>query len=482
MGPAKNNLIGITMVAALGGLLFGYDTAVISGTVNALDHYFIAPRGLPEVEAGALLGSVVASALIGCIIGGALASVLCERFGRRRILSVAAILFLLSALGSAFPETGFATIGEGGHLVWLFVCYRIVGGIGVGLASVCAPMYIAEIAPPAIRGRLVSYNQFAIVSGIVIAYFVNFGISLQGDETWNLSEGWRWMFAAEAVPALWFFLLLKAIPESPRWLVMQGSRDAARQVLSNLHGAADGARELAEIGESGRHSSRLFSFGIPLIVLGVMLSVFQQLVGINAVLYYAPEIFRSMGLGGRGALLQTVIVGAVNMVFTIVAIRYVDRLGRRKLMISGACLMSLAMTVLGLCLAQQSTGPVALLAMLLFVASFAFSWGPVCWVLLSEIFPNRIRGKALAVAVAAQWISNYLVSATFPMLDRHPYLVERFHHGFAYWLYGAMALAAAFFVWRWIPETAGKSLEEMEDLWRPDAGAAAPGVAPNPVR
>ena len=400
----KGNVNGITLIAALGGLLFGYDTAVISGTVNALDQYFVVPLGLSELEASARLGTLVASALLGCIIGGAIASVLSERFGPRRILRLSAVLFAVSALGSAVPEFGFAAIGEGAHLDSLFVFYRIIGGIGVGLASVCSPMYIAEIAPAAIRGRLVSYNQFAIVTGILAAYFSNYGITVQGDEAWNLATGWRIMFAVEAAPALLFFWLLKAVPESPRWLILRGEREAGHKVLEDLYGAGYAAR--------------------------VGLSVLQQFVGINVVLYYAPEIFRSMGLGADTAMLQTVVVGVVNLVFTIVAIRWVDHHGRRPLMIAGACAMGVSMLVLGTALYLQVTGMLALVAMLVFVASFSFSWGPVCWVLLSEIFPNRIRAKGLAVAVAAQWVANYLVSASFPVLDRHPEAVpevENFH-------------------------------------------------------
>lgn len=472
----KGNVNGITLVAALGGLLFGYDTAVISGTVNALDQYFVVPLGLTQLDASARLGSLVASALLGCILGGAIASVLSERFGPRRVLSLSAILFTISALGSAWPEIGFAPIGEGQHLDELFVFYRVLGGIGVGLASVCSPMYIAEIAPAATRGRLVSYNQFAIVTGILVAYFSNYGIAVQGDEAWNLSTGWRIMFAAEAVPAILFFLLLKAVPESPRWLILRGEHAEGQRVLEELYGTEYATRESAEIGNSGQGGGSLFSFGIAVVLVGVALSVFQQFVGINVVLYYAPEIFRSMGLGADSAMLQTVVVGVVNLVFTIVAIRWVDHHGRRLLMIAGACAMGVGMIVLGTTLYLQTTGVLALAAMLLFVASFSFSWGPVCWVLLSEIFPNRIRAKGLAVAVAAQWVANYLVSASFPVLDRHPVLVETFHHGFAYWLYGGIALLAALFVWLYVPETAGKSLEEMDALWGRDKSTPEPVV------
>ncbi len=464
--PGYLNLL--TLVAALGGLLFGYDTAVISGTVSSLDAFFIQPLGLSENEANSLLGTLISSALIGCVIGGATAGWLSQRFGRRRILQLSAALFFVSALGSALPELGFHTIGgENAHQALpQFVLYRIIGGIGVGMASMLSPLYIAEIAPANIRGRLVSYNQMAIVSGIIVVYFVNYLIALQGDEQWNQTVGWRYMFASEMLPAAIFFGLLFTVPESPRWLALKGRNQEAKATLIRLHGESCAQKEFSQIEASlHQHSGKLFSYGLLVLVIGISLSVFQQFVGINVVLYYAPEIFKSMGSGSSAAMLQTIIIGAVNVVFTLVAILTVDRYGRKPLMIIGALGMAFAMIALGFSFYGQAMGTTALLMMLTYVACFSLSWGPVCWVLLSEIFPNKIRGKAMSIAVAAQWISNYLVSWSFPMMDKNSYLIEQFHHGFAYWIYGGMGLLAALFVWKVVPETKGKSLEEMEALW-----------------
>ena len=283
-----------------------------------------------------------------------------------------------------------------------------------------------------------------------------------------LQMGWRWMFASEIIPALLFFGLLFSIPESPRWLMLKNLPEKAKKVLVRINGEIKGKNELIEIEKSisGRISGKLLSFGILIIVIGVLLSVFQQFVGINVVLYYAPEIFRNIGSGTDAALLQTVLVGAINLTFTVLAILTVDRYGRKPLQIIGALGMAVSMISLGFVFYFQMMGIGALIFMLTYVASFAMSWGPVTWVLLSEIFPNRIRGSAMAVAVAAQWISNYFVSWTFPIMDKSSSLTDIFHHGFAYWIYGIMGILAALFVWKMVPETKGKTLEEMEKLWK----------------
>jgi SP family xylose:H+ symportor-like MFS transporter len=467
----KNNrfyVIAITIVATLGGLLFGYDTAVISGTVGSLEQFFIAPLGLSEVGANSQLGFIVSSALVGCIIGGLSGGIVSLKLGRKKGLILAAMLFFISAMGSAMPEMFFKPIGQGDYtFFWHFVVYRIIGGIGVGLASMLSPMYIAEIAPANSRGKLVSFNQFAIIFGMLIVYFVNYGISRQGDDSWLNEIGWRWMFASEMIPASLFMILLFFVPETPRYMVLKGQDDKALEILEKVNGKTIGKTILTEIKSTVvSHSGKLFSYGVAIIVFGVLLSVFQQFVGINVVLYYAPEIFKNMGSGTDTALLQTIIVGIINLSFTIVAILYVDKWGRKPLMIFGALGMGLFMFALGFSFYFKQIGIGALIFMLGYVACFAVSWGPVVWVLLSEIFPNRIRGRAMAVAVAAQWISNYLVSWTFPMMNKSSFLIEKFNNGFAYWIYGVMALIAAFFVWKFIPETKGKSLEDMEKLWK----------------
>lgn len=464
---SNSYLILLTLVATLGGLLFGYDTAVISGTVSSLDSFFVMPSGLDEMSANSRLGMLVSSALIGCIIGGILGGVISKKLGRRNGLILAAGLFLISALGSAMPELFIEPIGSADHTyIYIFIAYRIVGGIGVGLASMLSPLYIAEIAPAKIRGKLVSLNQFAIIFGMLIVYFVNYYIANQGDDTWLNQVGWRWMFASETIPAALFLLFLLFVPDTPRSLVLKSKSEKALLVLSKINGAIEANKILREIQGTVEHSSgKLFSYGKAVIAIGILLSVFQQFVGINVVLYYAPEIFKNMGSGTDTALLQTIVVGAVNLLFTVLAIFTVDKYGRKPLMTIGALGMAVSMFALGTVFFSETGGIIALLCMLLYVASFAMSWGPVTWVLLSEIFPNKIRGRALALAVAAQWVSNYLVSWTFPMMDKNSFLLEKFNHGFAYWIYGLMGVLAMVLVWKFVPETKGKSLEEMEDIW-----------------
>ncbi len=463
----RTYVFGITLVATLGGLLFGYDTAVISGSVGSLEKFFIEPFGLSETVANTRLGFVVSSALIGCVIGGMTGGIISLKLGRKKGLMLAALLFMISALGSAMPEIFIRPIGQADHtFIYVFVIYRLIGGIGVGLASMFAPMYIAELAPADIRGKLVSWNQFAIIFGMLIVYFVNYFIALQGDEAWLNQVGWRWMFASELIPATIFFVLLFFVPESPRWLILKGRVDEAFRILKKLGGEDSAKQEIIEIEKTvQQRSGKLFSFGYAIIIIGVLLSVFQQFVGINVVLYYAPEIFKSMGSGKDLSLLQTIIVGSVNLIFTVLAIFTVDKYGRKPLLFTGALVMAIAMTGLGLTFYFHSMGLLSLIFMLLYTAGFAFSWGPVVWVMLSEIFPNKIRGKAMAVAVAAQWIANYLISSTFPILNKSSWLNHYFNHAFAYWLYGFMGVLAAIFVYKMLPETKGKTLEEMEKLW-----------------
>ena len=463
-----NYLLKLTLVATLGGLLFGYDTGVISGTVGALENYFVLPKGLEQNAANAFKGFLVSSALIGCVIGGALSGVISKSLGRKKGLLLAGILFLISALGSAMPEMVFRPIGQLDHTFsTIFIIYRIIGGVGVGLASMLSPLYIAEIAPAKIRGRLVSYNQLAIVAGFMVVYFVNFFISKTGgSDAWLNEIGWRWMFASEIVPVAIFIGLLLSVPDTPRSLMLRNKEHEALEVLTKINGNEDAHLILKEIkGSVVQSSGNLFAYGWLILIIGIALSVFQQFVGINVVLYYAPEIFKKMNLDTNASLLFTIIVGIANFLFTIIAIKTVDKYGRKPLMIIGALGMAVAMFALGFVFFTEASGLIALLCMMLYVASFALSWGPVTWVLLSEIFPNKIRGKAMAIAVAAQWIANYLVSLTFPMMDDNSFLTEKFNHGFAYWLYGVMSLIALFFVMKLVPETKEKTLEEMENLW-----------------
>jgi SP family xylose:H+ symportor-like MFS transporter len=463
-------LIKLTLVATLGGLLFGYDTGVISGTVDSLENFFITDQNMTEFDRNAFKGFLISAALIGCVIGGALGGYIGKVLGRKKALVIAGILFFISAIGSAIPELNFITIfcnNCDANLSNVFVVYRILGGIGVGLASMMAPVYIAEIAPAKDRGKLVSYNQLAIVGGFLVVYLVNYFIALNGDDSWLNELGWRYMFASELIPVSIFLILLFMVPDTPRSLVFHNKEDEALDVLTKVNGKTEAVKILNDIKNTLKEKTvPILTYGYGIIIIGILLSVFQQFVGINVVLYYAVDILKDLNLGTQTALLWTILIGVVNFAFTIIAIRKVDSYGRKPLMIIGAIGMSISMFSIGFAFYSEVSGYVALFCMMIYVASFALSWGPVTWVLLSEIFPNNIRNKALAIAVAAQWASNYLVSATFPLMKDSTYLKETFNNGFAYWIYGLMSLLAVYFVFKFIPETKGKKLEDMGSLWK----------------
>ncbi len=476
-------VIGLTFVATLGGLLFGYDTAVISGAVGSIDAYFIDPLGLSETARSSLSGWTISSALLGCIIGAMIAGWISTALGRRGGLIIAGLMFLLGSIGSAWPEFGFGPIGQmGPEALRPFIVYRILGGIGVGVASMLSPLYIAEISPSAIRGRLVSFNQLAIVGGILLVYFVNWFVASQGDDAWVKSTGWRYMLASEAIPAGILLILLMFVPDTPRWLVLRGRSAEALAQLRRMMSESDAAAILGDIERSlAVRSGKMLSFGLPVIVIGILISVFQQFVGINAVLYYAPLMFQNMGASTDTALLQTVVVGGANVIFTVVAIVTVDKWGRKPLLVTGAVIMAVAMIALGCLFNAKIVGLAALIAVVVYIAGFALSWGPVAWVMLSEMFPNAIKGKAMGLAVAAQWIANLLVSASFKVLDGNSVLNAMFNHGFAYWIYGGMSVLAALFVMRYVPETKGRSLEAIQEMWgKPEAAGAAIASHPNP--
>jgi SP family xylose:H+ symportor-like MFS transporter len=450
-------IYGITLVATLGGLLFGYDTAVISGAEKSLQTYLIESLGLNSW----IHGATISSALIGCIIGGIFSGLLSAYLGRKRTLLLASALFFISALGSGFPEFLWFEKGEPSlGVLYMFNFYRIIGGIGVGLASAVCPMYIGEIAPADIRGRLVSWNQFAIIFGMLVVYFVNWGIAHGQTLEWIDTVGWRYMFFSGAIPSGLFGVLLLFVPESPRYMALTGHDEKALHILTKINGD-DKAREIfGDIKLTVEKSSgKLFSYGKIVIIIGILLSVFQQFVGINVALYYAPRIFESMGAAKDASMAQTVVMGLVNVIFTVVAIMTVDKWGRKPLLMVGSIGMAIGMFAIGGLAFLNIIGISTLIFIVIYTASFMMSWGPICWVLISEIFPNKIRGRAVAIAVAAQWAANYLISSTYPAM------IE-LSSGGTYWFYGIMSVLSFVFVWKMVPETKGKTLEEMEKLWK----------------
>ena len=479
---SKSYLFSIVLVAVLGGLLFGYDTAVISGAEKGLQAFFMEAKDFAYTDGWH--GFTSASALIGCIIGSALSGLLATHLGRKRSLIIAGVLFFISALGSMNPEFLLFNYGEPTFsLLIMFNIYRVIGGIGVGLASAICPMYIGEVAPSNIRGMLVSWNQFAIIFGQLVVYFVNFFIlgdhiqplveemgkgiaQITPAAQWTVTTGWRYMFGSEAVPAGLFALLICFVPETPRYLVSIGQDQKALGILSKINGSAKASQILQEIKDTMTvKTERLMTYGAMCIFVGIMLSVFQQAVGINAVLYYAPRIFGDMGM--ENPMVVTVFMGIINILFTLVAVFTVEKLGRKPLLICGSLGMALGAFGVAVTFGHEGLEMVTAISIMVYSASFMFSWGPICWVLIAEIFPNTIRGAAVAIAVAFQWIFNFIVSSTFvPMFNMHLTEGDDFGHWFTYGLYGIICVIAALFVWKLVPETKGKTLEDMTKLWK----------------
>jgi SP family xylose:H+ symportor-like MFS transporter len=479
---SKSYLISIVLVAVLGGLLFGYDTAVISGAEKGLQAFFMEAKDFTYTDGWH--GFTSASALIGCIIGSAFSGLLATNLGRKKSLIIAGLLFFVSALGSMYPEFLFFAKGEPTFsLLIMFNIYRVIGGIGVGLASAICPMYIGEVAPSNIRGMLVSWNQFAIIFGQLVVYFVNFFIlgdhiqpvveemgkglaAINPAAQWTVTTGWRYMFGSEAVPAGLFALLICFVPETPRYLVSIGDDKKALTVLSRINGMEKAQQILQDIRDTmTEKTERLMTYGAMCIFVGIMLSVFQQAVGINAVLYYAPRIFGDMGM--ENPMVVTVFMGVINILFTLVAVFTVEKLGRKPLLICGSLGMAIGAFGVALTFGHPGLEMVTAVSIMVYSASFMFSWGPICWVLIAEIFPNTIRGAAVAIAVAFQWIFNFIVSSTFvPMFNMHLSEGDDFGHWFTYGLYGIICVVAALFVWKLVPETKGKTLEDMTKLWK----------------
>jgi MFS transporter, SP family, arabinose:H+ symporter len=440
MKSAKSTVIFVSIVAAIGGLLFGFDTAIIAGATRYLKDQF-ALSSLQE-------GWAVSVVLIGCMFGAGLAGGISDRIGRKRFLLVSAALFFISALGCALPRN----IAE-------FVIFRFIGGLGIGSASLLSPLYIAEISPARIRGALVSVNQMAIVTGILLAYFVNWIFAGAGP------SNWRWMFATGALPAVIFFLLLLRVPESPRWLVKKDRDTEALAILIRVGSVEAAAVEIRNIKETVSLEkgslSELFQPGFRhALVIAVLLAIFQQITGINSVLYYAPRIFERAGFERVSAIGQSTIVGLVNILFTMVAIVLVDRVGRKPLLLTAAGGMGISLVLLGLAFKLQvQSGSLILLIILLYIAFFALAMGPIVWVVMSEIFPTRMRGSAMAIATVILWVADFAVTLSFPVI------ADTLNESTAFWLYAVMCALDFVFMLLVLPETKGKTLEEIERRW-----------------
>lgn len=442
-GPSVGYVALISIAAATGGLLFGFDTAVISGTLRFFETEF--------ALSAAMVGWVVGSVLIGCMLGAAVAGWTADRFGRKRVLLLSAVLFFVSAVWCGVAQSA-------GELVWA----RWIGGVGVGIASMLSPMYIAEVSPARVRGRLVALQQLAIVVGILLAFISN---AVLLNTSLSDAAKWRWMFAVEAFPAAAFFLFLLPVPESPRWMVQRGHRDSARETLVRVGGDVEADRQLAEI--EGAISTETGTVGELLrpglrtaLVIGVVLAILQQVSGINAIMYYAPRIFEESGALAGSAFGQSILVGLINLLFTLLGMALVDRVGRKPMLVVGAAGMTITLLLVGSAFATENSGAWLLMPILGYVACFAASTGVVTWVIISEIFPNRVRGRAMSIAVVALWAACYLVSQTFPML------LESVGAAWTFFGYAAMNVLTFIFAWSVVPETKGRTLEEIERSWQ----------------
>ncbi len=451
----KIYIIWLAVIASLGGFLFGYDTAVISGTLAFVRNQF-------GLEA-ALEGWYVSSALVGCIGGVSAAGWLSDKYGRKIILLMAATLFTISALGCAVSSS-FS----------ILVIFRIVGGMGVGIASMLSPLYISEISPPSLRGRLVALYQFSITFGILCSFFINAWLldkSIHGifsSETFQLvfkDEVWRAMLGMEAIPAITFFILVTTIPKSPRWLVVKGKIDRATNILNRIIGSESAALEIRDIKETmtlKKESVKMLLMpGIKIaLLLGVSLAVLQQFTGIDAVIYYGPKILEQAGFGLSEALGGQVIIGIINMLFTIIAILTIDKMGRKPLLIAGTSGMFVSLTAIGMLFALGMAEGILLLSFILvFIASFAASLGPVVWVILSEIYPTRIRGRAMSIATLACWIGTAIIGQSIPLS------LENLGPAITFWIFALFCIPTIYIGAKMVPETKGKTLEEIEKHW-----------------
>ena len=435
-----------TLVASVGGLLFGYDTAVISGAIGFMRNFY----QLSDI----MTGWVASCALLGCIAGAMYSGKLSDRAGRKKVLMLSAVLFTISSIGTAIAPN-----------LWFFVLFRIIGGMGIGIASMLSPMYISEMAPASVRGRLISVFQLGIVTGILVIYFVNAYIAGIHNEAWNISTGWRWMFGSGVIPSVIFILLLLIVPESPRWLASQKKHSEAMAILSQINGNTAAQQELDSINESLKDEAPFSLASLKVsklkkaLITGILLAIFSQFTGINAIMYYAPEIFKSTGTGRDSAFIQTIMVGVINVAFTLIAIKYVDSWGRKKLLLSGISGMTVCLFIIGLAFYTQQQGYLVLIAILGYIAFFAMSLGPLTFVVIAEIFPTKSRATAMSIATFFLWLAVFLVSQTFPIL------IGSIGSAYTFWLYTLISILAFLFIRKSIPETKGKTLEEIEASW-----------------
>jgi SP family arabinose:H+ symporter-like MFS transporter len=445
LNRTRFSLVIATLVSSLAGFLFGYDNIVISGAINYLTRFF-------QLDAAGT-GWAAGCALIGCLAGSAGAGAVADRIGLKKSLSICAACFALSSVGVLFAGT-----------LTQFVVWRMLGGIGIGAASILAPMYIAEIAPTLIRGRLVTLYQLGIVLGIFSAVLVNMLIQRGGDDAWNTTTGWKWMFFAGVLPALFFGVVIVLAIESPRWLMKVGRRDEALSVLIRINGRAiadSEARSIqASLTEEQGNFSELFTTGFRrALILGIILAGLTQTSGITALFSYLPEIFKAAGTRTGDAFFQTVLVSVVNITFTLLAIWLVDRAGRRTLIMAGTLLQMVAFGAVGWLYWRHGSPIGVLVGVMVFVAGHAFGNGAVCWVIISEIFPTKVRGRAMSVATTSLWVCAYWSNQAFPLMQKH------FGNAGTFWIFAAMALVNFFYIFRWVPETKGHSLEEIEHFW-----------------
>jgi len=449
-------ILGISLASALGGFLFGYDLLVISG---AKEFYQL----VYNLNTAALQGWAVSSCIVGCIIGALFVGKPSDSWGRTKLLSLSGLFFLISAFGSGYAPT-----------FTQFVLYRLLGGIGMGMASTLAPMYIAEVSPASMRGRMVSLNQLTIVLGILFAQLINYLIlnshpipeGIMGDallNTWNGQTGWRLMFAAEGVPAFIFMVWMLFVPPSPRWLVKKSRDQKAHKVLSKIGGKEYADEALKHIEDTLGTDQKSAGFGELLapqmrkiLLIGLVIAVYQQWCGINVIFNYASDIFKAAGYEMEGILFNLIVIGITNLIFTFVGMKLIDSLGRKPLMLAGSIGLGIAHILIGWCYYADVSGLYVFAFALAAVACFAATLGPVAWVLISEIFPNRIRGVAMSLAVLSLWIANFVLSFTFPILK------ETLGPAYTFWIYAAICAMGAVFVNKYIPETKGKTLEEIE--------------------